>query len=233
MATAHVDASTGVTGDTWLGALIDAGASLQHVQAAVDTLGLGGVRVAYAQVTREGTRASLVRIRAPEQTPVVRTWEQIRHLVSYSALDDRVLEDALEVMRRIAEAEAACSGCSPDDASFHELAAVTMLADVIGTCAAVDDLGLKSMTTGPVATGHGELSTVHGVLALPDPVVTWILDGFVTAPGAPADVELTTPTGAALLAHFCEPGPAPDGRDVATATGAGTNAGRLQMMLTG
>lgn len=228
MRTAHVDASRGVTGDAWLGALIDAGASLQRVQGAVDTLGIGGVRVAYAQVTRDGARASLVRVRAPAQTPVVRTWREIRHLLAFAALDDEVRGHATDVLELVATAEAAASGCGTDAAAFHEIAAVTMLTDVIGTCAAVSDLGLDRMTTGPVATGHGVLRTVHGDLDLPDPRVTRILADFATVPGPLGDVEVTTPVGAALVAHYCESGPAPEPEaGVAVAVGAGTNGAHL------
>jgi uncharacterized protein (DUF111 family) len=228
MRTAHVDASRGVTGDAWLGALIDAGASLQHVQAAVDTLGIGGVRVAYAQVTRDGTRASLVRVRAPAQTPVVRTWREIRHLLAFAALDDDVRRHAIDVLALVAAAEAASSGCETDEATFHEVAAVTMLTDVIGTCAAISHLGLDRMTTGPVATGHGVLHTVHGDLDLPDPRVTRILAGFPTVPGPVGDVEATTPVGAALVAHYCEPGQPPDTEaDLSVAVGAGDNGAHL------
>ena len=228
MRTAHVDASRGVTGDAWLGALIDAGASLQQVQRAVDTLGIGGVRVAYAQVTRDGTPASLVRVRAPAQTPVVRTWQEIRELLTFAALDDELRRHATAVLELVAVAEAASRGVHTDRATFHELAAVTMLTDVIGTCAALGHLGLTRMTTGPVAIGHGVLRTVHGDLDLPDPRVTRILTGFPTVPGPVRDVEVTTPVGAALVAHYCEPGPSPQPETgLAMAVGAGTNGAHL------
>lgn len=227
MATGHVDASRGATAEAWLGALIDAGASLEHVQGAVDTLGIGSVRVTYAQVTREGDRASLVRVRAPAETPVVRTWGEIRRLLAVCALDDDVRTHVVDVLALVARADADVRGCRTDDASFHEFAAVTMLADVIASCAAVADLAIDTLTTGPVATGHGVMQTVHGELALPDPRVTRILEGFPTMPG-PRNVELTTPVGAALVAHYCEPGPPPTGSgDVTVAAGAGSNGARL------
>ncbi len=103
-----------------------------------------------------------------------------------------------------------------------------MLTDVIGTCAALSDLGLVRMTTGPVATGRGVLRTVHGDLDLPDPRVTRILADFPTVPGPVEDVEVTTPVGAALVAHYCAPGPAPEVETgVAVAVGAGTNGAHL------
>lgn len=231
MSIGHVDASSGVTGDAWLGALIDAGASLQRVQEAVDTLGIGGTRLAYAQVSRGDRKASLVRVRAPARTPAVTTWHDLSQLVSYSAVDERIRENALGVLRRLAEAEAAVTGCDTEDASFHALIAVTMATDVVAVCAALGDLGIRTMTVGPVATGTGRLVTVHGELPLPDPRVAYLLTGFDAIRGPLRDVEVTTPVGAALVAHFCRPGGPDPGADRRGrhAVGAGLHGTRISI----
>lgn len=228
MISGHVDASQGVTEEAWLGALVDAGASLQGVQAAVDTLGIGGVRFAYAQVTRNGDAASMVRVRAPVQTPVVRTWGEMRDLLEFAAIDQGVRDNAAQVLRLLADVEAGLTGEDLDDVHLHEVAAVTMITDVVGTCAAMADLGLQAMTVGRVAAGTGRVRTALGDRDLPDPLVVRLLDGFETAPGAIADADVTTPVGAALLAHFCEPA-SPDHQpiDGHVGRGAGPKGTRL------
>lgn len=218
---AHIDADTGVTGESLLGALVDAGASIEVVEHAVRTLGVGRVKLAWARVRRQDVSACSVRVRAPEQTPDLPTWDRIREVLTYAALPDPVRERALEAVRRLVGAEAEAGGVPVEELHMSPVGVLDMLANVVGVCAAVHELGLTVLTIGPVGVGTGTVDTIGGPVEVPTPAVRLLLEGFETAPRSTA-AELTTATGAALVATFARPGAAPSPDQVGrTGLGAG------------
>ncbi|BCY11224.1 nickel pincer cofactor biosynthesis protein LarC [Actinoplanes sp. L3-i22] len=208
-----IDASAGIAGDMLLGALIDAGADLGRVQAAVDAVVPGAVRITDAEVRRAGLRARKV-----EVTPVVadqphRTWRDIRGLLPEGSR-------AAAVFARLAEAEAAVHGVSAEEVHFHEVGALDAIADVVGVCAALDDLGVSTVSASEVAVGSGTVRAAHGVLPVPAPAVAELSRGWRIRAGGVG--ELATPTGMALvrtLAATCENLPS------LTVTAVGVGAG--------
>ena len=222
MTLAWFDASAGASGDMLLGALVGAGADLAVVQAAVDSLGVEPVRLSAAAVTRGGLAATKVDVAAPP-TDVRRTWPAIRELLSAAALPEPVRDPALDVFERLARAEAAAHGTSPDEVHFHEIGALDSLADIVGTCAALHHLGITDVHASAVALGSGTVETEHGTLPVPPPAVLAVLaeaDAPVT--GGNISGEACTPTGAALLASVVSRwGDLPPMRVRATGTGAG------------
>lgn len=203
MSIGHLDCPSGVAGDMLLGALVDSGAPLDRVQAAVDALGVEPIRLEARRVTRAGLAATKVDVHAPPSS-LPRSWPDVRHIVSDAALPEPVREQALGVFRRMAEAEAATHGLPPDDVHFHELGALDALADVVGVCAAVALLDLSRLTCGPITTGSRTVTTSHGELPLPVPAVVELLSGFRLL-GRDEPHELVTPTGAALIAELANP----------------------------
>lgn len=212
MADAHVDASDGVTGEMLLGALVDAGASIETVEAAVRTLGVGAVRVAWARVRRGETPACVVRVRAPEQTPDVPSWARVREVLAYAALDEPVRHHALEAVRRLVAAEAATEDLAVDDLDLS-VGVLDTMATVVAVCACVHELGLTTLTVGPVGIGSGRAETAFGPVEVPAPAVTRLLTGFEVA-ARPVAAQLTTATGAALLATLARRGAADPPTDV-------------------
>ena len=217
-----VDASAGASGDMLLGALVGAGADLAVVQAAVDALGTEPVRLAAAQVTRAGLAATKIEVAAPDSN-VRRTWPDVRAMIEGAGLDTAVRDRALDVFARLARAEGGAHGIDPDQVHFHEVGALDSLADVVGTCAALHDLGVTEVRCTAVAVGQGTVRTEHGLLPVPGPAVLAVL----AEAGAPvgsgdADGEACTPTGAALLAAVVSSwGAMPTMQVQATGTGAG------------
>ncbi|GAA2514807.1 nickel pincer cofactor biosynthesis protein LarC [Winogradskya humida] len=196
---AWIDASAGVAGDMLLGALLDAGARLSVVQEAVDAVAGGAVRISEREVRRGGLRAWKADVSALDDQPPARTWREIRTLVTGTAH---------AVFERLAEAEARVHGVDVAEVHFHEVGALDAIADVVGCCAALEDLGITSVSAGPVAVGSGSVRTRHGVLPVPAPAVTELAKGWQVLAGG--DGELATPTGMALLrtwAGVCEPLP--------------------------
>ncbi|MFI5892403.1 nickel pincer cofactor biosynthesis protein LarC [Actinoplanes sp. NPDC051513] len=205
---AWIDASAGVAGDMLLGALLDAGAGLGAVRAAVEAVSSGSVRVSAREVARAGLRALKVDVEALVAEPPERTWRDVRDLLDRAALPAPVHRNATAVFQRLAEAEAHVHGVTPDAVHFHEVGALDAIADVVGCCAALHDLGIASVSAGPVALGSGSVRTRHGRLPVPAPAVAELARGWQVAAGG--DGELATPTGMALLrtlAGACEPLP--------------------------
>lgn len=198
MTHAWVDASSGVAGDMLLGALLDAGARLDAVRDAVDAVLAGAVHVAVEPVTRAGVRATKaeVRVLAPDQP--ARTWVDIRAMIAEAHIADPIRTNAQDVFAALAAAEGRVHGIAAEDVHFHEVGALDSMADVVGVCSALHDLGVTSMSAAPdVALGTGQVRTAHGTLPVPVPAVLQLARGWRVRAGG--EGELTTPTGMALL----------------------------------
>jgi uncharacterized protein (TIGR00299 family) protein len=207
-----IDAGAGIAGDMLLGALHDAGAALPAIQSAVDAALPGTIRITASPVRRAGLRACKI-----EVIPIIadqphRTWRDIRAILARAAPSGRtaaVLARAGDVFTRLAAAEAAVHGTAPEDVHFHEVGALDAIADVVGVCAALDDLGVTSISASEVAVGSGTVRSAHGTLPVPAPAVAELSRGWRIRSGGIG--ELATPTGMALLrtlAAACEDLPA-------------------------
>jgi uncharacterized protein (TIGR00299 family) protein len=194
---AWIDASAGVAGDMLLGAIIDAGADLVTVRRAVDAVLPGAVRLSVTPVTRAGLRALKVDVDPLIADPPHRTWRDIRGMLADAALADRVRDRATAVFALLAEAEAHVHGMPIEDVSFHEVGAVDSIADVVGVCAALEDLAVTTITAGEVALGSGEARSAHGRLPVPVPAVMHLAHGWRVRSGGRG--ELATPTGMAVI----------------------------------
>ena len=190
----------GASGDMILGALLDAGAPLDAVQQAIDAVGVEPTLVATEQVTRHGLAATKADVKAP-RTTVVRTWANLRNQLEAAGLDDAVKARVLDVFGRLAAAEADAHRTTADQVHFHEVGALDAIADVVGSCAALHQLGITDAVGSPVAVGYGMTRTDHGLIPVPSPAVVALLRN-AGAPTYSGDLpyEMCTPTGAALLA---------------------------------
>ena len=194
---AWLDISAGVAGDMLLGALVDAGAPLDGVQAAIDTALPGTVRLSAAPVTRAGLRATKVDVEVLVTEQPHRRWADIRDLLQRSGLAGPAREKALGAFAALADAEARAHGIPAEDVHFHEVGAWDSIADVVGSCAAVGLLGVTSVSAGPAALGSGTTRTAHGEMAVPVPAVLELSRGWEVVAGGSG--ELATPTGMALV----------------------------------
>ncbi|ELK55683.1 hypothetical protein D320_03266 [Haloferax sp. BAB-2207] len=134
-----------------------------------------------------------------------RTYPGVVDLVESMNLPPGVVADATAIFRVLGEAEAEVHGTNLDATHFHEVGADDAVADVVGVCLLLDDLGVDRVVTGPVAVGGGETEMSHGTYPVPAPAVvniTAAADWSVR--GGPVEAELLTPTGAAILAHLAE-----------------------------
>lgn len=188
-----------------LGALVDAGASLEVVRAAVERVVPDTVRLTASRVQRAGLHATKVDVEALRQDQPHRSWADVRALLERADLSVRVRDDAVRVFSRLAEAEGRVHGVDADRVHFHEVGAWDSIADVVGVCAGLHDLGVTSVSAGVVALGSGRAGAAHGDLPVPVPAVMELAPGWRVRSGG--EGELATPTGMALvvaLALTCE-----------------------------
>ena len=158
MTLAWFDAQAGASGDMLLGALVDAGAPLDDLQAAVDALDVEPVRLEQSRVRRAGLAATKVDV-VTSPSDVTRTWADVRRLLEAAPLADAVRTRALDVFARLARAEGAAHGVDADEVHFHEVGALDALADVVGSCAGLHALGVTS-----AAASAGEPSSTRSTL---------------------------------------------------------------------
>jgi len=127
----------------------------------------------------------------------------IEHIIGDLNVSDKVKEHALAVYGLIAEAEAKAHGKPVTDIHFHEVGTMDAVADIVGVCVLLEKLDPDSIIASPLATGSGQVRCAHGILPVPAPATAHIIEGIPTF-GGDVEGELLTPTGAALLKHFCE-----------------------------
>jgi hypothetical protein len=150
-----------------------------------------------------------------------RDYAEIRRLLRRAGLDAKAKKLAEDIFERIAVAEAALHGMTVDKVAFHEVGAWDSIADIVGAAAALAWLAPAAITSSPPVLGSGTIHTAHGLMPVPAPATTALLRGIpVLAEGTG---ELTTPTGAAILATIVQSfGPPPPMLLCAQGFGAGT-----------
>jgi uncharacterized protein (TIGR00299 family) protein len=218
-----VDASSGASGDMLLGALVGAGVPLVVISAAVDAVAPEHVALHPEQVSRNGFAATRCHVEVAD-SDTHRTWRDIAALLAEADLPEAVRTRAHATFERLAVAEAEVHGTAPDEVHFHEVGALDAIADVVGVCAGLQHLGLEQLVVSPVAVGSGFVRGAHGSMPVPPPAVAWLLRGRPSYSGPPSapEMELCTPTGAALLtANATDFGPQPRMTVQAVGVGAG------------
>ncbi len=221
--TAWFHCFAGIAGDMALGSLVDAGADTDEVRALLARLSLPGWELTFEEALRGGIACTRAIVGGDDV--VVRTHGAISALIEEAALPTRVTERALSVFRALATVESALHRRPLDQVHFHEVGGHDAIIDIVGTVAALEVLGVDIVTASAVATGMGTVRSAHGWLPNPAPATVRLLEEVPTY-GRDVSLELTTPTGAAIVATLCASfGPLPD--MTITASGFGGGAGEL------
>jgi len=201
--TAWFHCHAGTAGDMTLAALIDAGADVDAVVAMLGGLHLDGWVLSFERVQRGGIAATRALVGVHhhdghdhEHRPV----REIRAMLDGADLPERVRTRARAVIDALAEVEGHLHDMHPDDVELHEVGAVDAIVDIVGTCAALESLGVEHVVCSPISVGRGSVRAAHGVLPNPAPAVV----GLAARVGAPLTglddpMELATPTGVALM----------------------------------
>jgi hypothetical protein len=202
MRIAYFDCASGIAGDMVLGALVDCGADLAAIQTGVESLGLPDVKISAAEVRRKGFRGLKIEIQyAAEQKH--RHLHHIIEMIDAGKLTPRAKDLAKRIFTRLGEAEAKVHGVEIHKVHFHEVGAVDSIADIVGTAIGLDELGIERIEASAVPTGHGFITIAHGRCSIPAPATAELLKGIPLL-ASDIEAELTTPTGAAILAALAE-----------------------------
>lgn len=199
---AYLDCFSGISGDMLLGAMLDAGLDLAALWDGLATLPLAGYSIA-AEVAGDhgltGTRAVVTLDESVHHEH--RRLGDVRALLDASSIPERARETALAVFQRLAEAEARIHGTTPDDVTFHEVGAVDSIVDITGAALGFELLGIDDLYCSELPLTSGRVKSAHGPLPVPAPATLELLrDTGAVWRAVPAEGELVTPTGAAILA---------------------------------
>jgi uncharacterized protein (TIGR00299 family) protein len=209
----HIECPAGIAGDMFVGAALDLGVPLSVVESAVAKLALD-LRLTVREVRRGSLVGKLVEVVGGEEPDrphahdhdghrhgphphAHRPYRDIQRLLA--RLPSGVERRARDIFDRIALVEARLHGVTPDEVEFHEVGALDSIFDVVAAAAALEHLAPARVTCARVALGSGRVKTRHGLLPVPAPATAALLVGAPVESGGAA-VELTTPTGAAILA---------------------------------
>jgi hypothetical protein len=218
--TAWFHCFAGIAGDMALGSLLDAGAEFDEVIALLKRLPFSGWALSADPVLRAGIAATRAVVEVSDDV-VVRTHAHILGLLEEARLPERVTQRSTAAFAALAEVEGRLHRRPPSQVHFHEVGSHDTIIDVVGTMAALEILGVDNVTASAVAVGTGTVRTSHGILPNPSPAVVGLLKGVPTV-GKAINLELTTPTGAAILAATSSSfGPMPPLRIEVSGFGAG------------
>jgi pyridinium-3,5-bisthiocarboxylic acid mononucleotide nickel chelatase len=197
----YFDAFSGISGDMTVGALLDAGADWPFVEASLLSLNLGAT-YEVARTKRKGIAASKFQVHGGEQK-AHRHLPHIEKIIQAADLPAEARDNAIAVFRRLGEAEAISHNVHIEKVHFHEVGAVDSISDIVGACVALSSLAIDEVYASKINVGSGTVNTEHGVLPVPTPATTELLKQTPIYSSGP-ETELTTPTGAALLATLAK-----------------------------
>lgn len=234
MKTLYLDLFSGISGDMFVGALIDLGVDARALERELRKLRLGGWHLHVTRGQKSGIQGVKFDVHVEsehlhehshaihgahpkdeahphgheahehEHAPH-RTFADIRRVISRSGLSPWVKRKAVAVFRRIAEAEGKIHGLPPERVHFHEVGAVDSIVDIVGACVGLELLGRPRVVASPVVEGVGWVECAHGRFPIPTPATLAILGARgVGVTQCEEPHEMVTPTGAALLAEFAE-----------------------------
>ena len=220
----------GVAGDMTMASLVDAGADPDEVASTIAGLGVDGYALLFERVQRCGVEATWANVVVDHDhdhhdhgTPH-RPAREVLALLDAADLPARVRERARRVFLRLAEVEGDIHGVDPAEVEFHEVGALDSIVDVVGVCAALESLDIDEVWCSPIAVGHGEIRSSHGLIPNPAPATVALLAGAgAPSRGIDTTMEVSTPTGVALMATLATGfGAMPAMSTVSVGYGAGT-----------
>jgi pyridinium-3,5-bisthiocarboxylic acid mononucleotide nickel chelatase len=233
MKTLYLDLLSGISGDMFLGALIDLGVDPHQLEHELQKLRLAGYHLHVARGRKSGIAGVKVDVHlngdhnhhshgagadlhehgtdhshhhAPDHAHTqARTFSQIRQMIAGSGLSQWVKQKSVAVFQRIADAEGRIHGLPADQVHFHEVGAVDSIVDIVGGCIGLELLGKPRVLASPVVEGVGWVDCAHGRFPIPAPATLAILGARgIALSQCDEPHELVTPTGAAMLAEFVE-----------------------------
>ncbi len=207
MRTLFLDTFSGISGDMFLGLLLDLGLPLVDLESELQKLPVSGYRLELKKVQRQAITASKLTVFCEEQHHH-RTWSDIDRMLEDSGLNRATKDLARRIFRRIGEGEAKIHGVALETVHFHEVGALDSIVDIVGAAIGLHLLGNPRVVCAPLPMTRGTVRCAHGSFPLPAPATLEILRGLPIVDDD-AGVELVTPTGAAIAAEIATFGTLP------------------------
>jgi len=228
MRIAYFDCFNGAAGDMIVAALLDAGADFHLFANAIESLRLPGYRLSTERIKKQGIAAHRFSVNVDDTQKPHRHLKHIIEIINHSGLSDRTKNQAVRIFTRLAEAEAKVHNSTIEKVHFHEVGAIDSIIDIVGACVALDLLNIERVYASAIPVGSGTIQCDHGIMPVPAPATAELLCGVpIAATDEPG--ELTTPTGAAILATLSSGfGSIPAMTTTAVGYGAGTREGRTR-----
>ncbi|OPY04418.1 MAG: hypothetical protein A4E61_00730 [Syntrophorhabdus sp. PtaB.Bin184] len=215
----YIDPVFGMSGDMMISALIDAGVPFDALEGLVGKISPAAPSMKPVRLTEGVVSGIHLEIGESDRYYTISEMEEV---ISGIDIGKKVKDDALGMLSRIVAAESKIHGMSRDEIHLHELSHIDTIIDLLCVAYGVGYLGVDRVFCGPVPCGSGTITTSHGSIPNPPPVTLEILRGHELAFYG-EDLELTTPTGAAIVAHYTKPGiGAPAFKAVREGYGVGT-----------
>ena len=199
----YYDASSGISGDMNLAALVGLGVDFSYLCSELEKLNLSGeFRLEQKNVVKNGIAATKIDVVLLKSQPHARSYADIKQILANSNLSEFCKKKAIVIFHVIAQAEAKVHAVSIDEVHFHEVGAVDSIVDVVGAAICFEYLsknfGITRVVSSKIELGGGVVKCDHGYLNVPAPAVCEILKDVPASLGR-ANFEMTTPTGAAIL----------------------------------
>jgi uncharacterized protein (TIGR00299 family) protein len=198
MTLAYFDCFSGISGDMTLGALVDAGVSIDALRAELARLDLSGYEITAERVKRSGIAATKVHVTIDQNDQRSRQLPDIIRIIEGSSLSAAVRNSSSRIFKRLADVEAKVHATTPDKIHFHEVGAVDAIVDIVGSVIGLELLGITKIIASAINVGSGTVKTVHGTLPIPAPATAELLT-HIPFYQSSTPFELTTPTGAVII----------------------------------
>jgi len=202
---AFLDCSSGISGDMFLGALIDAGVPLSYLEKELRKIPVRGYHLVSRKVKRAGLSAIkvdvLLKRKKIESAP---RFNDIKKIISSSRLSEHLVKKGISLFRDLFAAEGRVHGKRTQNVHLHELGGTDSIVDIMGALIGLDHLKIDRLYSSPVNVGSGHIMSEHGQLPVPAPATLELLKGHHIYSKGP-EFEMTTPTGALIVDHLTVP----------------------------
>jgi pyridinium-3,5-bisthiocarboxylic acid mononucleotide nickel chelatase len=197
MRIAYGDLIGGISGDMFVGAMLDAGLSLNKLKSELKKIPTLRYTLTASTKSVHSIRAIRFQVVCRDKEPA-RSWKQIRRLIAGSSLGPKVKETGIDIFSRLAEAEGKIHGVTPEKVHFHEIGATDSIVDIMAAAIGAHELGIDAFHFSRIPLGRGLTRALHGPLPVPGPATLELLKSLPVQ-GIDLDAETVTPTGAAIV----------------------------------
>ena len=198
MKTAYLDCFSGISGDMFIGALLDAGLSFDELYGKLKTLPIDGYHLEVKKEVRNQISGTRFVVRLEKKESAHRNLEAIREIIDQGSLSKAVKKKSIEIFESLARVEGRAHNLPPEKVHFHEIGAVDSVVDIVGTVLGIELMGIREIFASALPLGGGFAETAHGRIPIPSPATVALLEGIPVFDSGLSH-EMVTPTGAALV----------------------------------